>query len=113
MLGKTTRSKRPDIANAVHRMMSTAPVEGVIGALQAMMDRPDSTPTLSTIDVPTLVIAGEEDAIIPLADARAMHDAIHGSSIEVITGAGHLSNLERPAAFNHVVSEFLARLALQ
>ena len=110
MLGKTTREKRPDIVNTVHRMLSSAPVEGVVGALQAMMDRPDSNPTLGTIDVPTLVVSGDEDAVIPVEEARAMHAGIRGSSLEVITGAGHLSNLERPAAFNHVVSEFLARL---
>jgi 3-oxoadipate enol-lactonase len=113
MLGKTTRGKRPDIVNSVHRMISSAPVDGVVGALQAMMDRPDSTPTLGTIDVPTLVVTGDEDTIIPAEEARSMHAAIRGSSLEVITGAGHLSNLERPAAFNHVVSEFLARLSFQ
>jgi len=111
MLGKTTRSNRPEIVNSVHRMISSAPVDGVIGALQAMMDRPDSTPTLATIDVPTLIVTGDEDTIIPVDDARAMHAAIRGSTIEVISGAGHLSNLERPAAFNHVVSEFLAKLS--
>ena len=111
MLGKTTRSNRPEIVNAVHRMISSAPVDGVVGALQAMMDRPDSTPTLATIEVPTLIVTGDEDTIIPVDDARAMHAAIRGSTIEVISGAGHLSNLERPAAFNHVVSEFLAKLA--
>jgi pimeloyl-ACP methyl ester carboxylesterase len=113
MLGKTTRSRRPELANVVHRMMSSEPPDGVIGALQAMMDRPDSTSTLSTIDVPTLVVAGDEDALIPMAQVRSMHAAIRGSTLEVITGAGHLSNLERPAAFDHVVSEFLARIRLQ
>jgi pimeloyl-ACP methyl ester carboxylesterase len=113
MLGKTTRSKRPDIVNSVHRMMSSAPTEGVVGALQAMMDRPDSTPTLATIDVPTLVLTGDEDAIIPIEEVRSMQAAIRGSSLEVIASAGHLSNLERPAAFNHVVSEFLAKLTLE
>ena len=113
MLGKTTRAKRPDIVNTVHRMISSAPVDGVVGALQAMMDRPDSNPTLGTIDVPTMVVTGDEDAIIPVEEARALHAGIRGSSLEVITGAGHLSNLERPAAFNHVVSEFLARLSLE
>ena len=113
MLGKTTRSTRPEIVNSVHRMISSAPVEGVVGALQAMMDRPDSTPTLATIDVPTLIVTGDEDTIIPVDEARAMHAAIRGSTIEVISGAGHLSNLERPAAFNHVVSEFLATLTLE
>ena len=112
MLGKTTRSNRPEIVNSVHRMIASAPVDGVIGALQAMMDRPDSTPTLATIDVPTLIVSGDEDTIIPVDDARAMNAAIRGSTIEVISVAGHLSNLERPAAFNHVVSEFLAKLTL-
>lgn len=113
MLGKTTRAGRPEIVNAVHRMISAAPVEGVIGALQAMIDRPDSTSTLPTIDVPVLVVTGDEDAIIPIEEARSMQAAIRGSSLEIIAGAGHLSNLERPAAFNHVVSEFLAKLTLQ
>ena len=113
MLGKTTRAKRPDIVNTVHRMISSAPVDGVVGALQAMMDRPDSNSTLSTIDVPSLVVTGDEDAIIPIEEARVLQAGIRGSSLEVITGAGHLSNLERPAAFNHVVSEFLARLSLE
>lgn len=113
MLGKTTRGKRPEIVNTVHRMISSAPVDGVIGALQAMIDRPDSTDTLRTIDVPTLVVTGDEDTIIPIEDVRSMQAGIRGSSLEVITGAGHLTNLERPAAFNHVVSEFLAKLMLE
>ena len=113
MLGKTTREKRPEISNTVHRMIAAQPPEGVVGALQAMMDRPDSTPTMATIDVPTLIVTGDEDAIIPVSEARAMHEAIKGSTLEVINGVGHLSNLERPAAFNHVVSEFLAKLTLE
>lgn len=112
MLGKTSRRKGPELANAVHRMISAAPVAGVVGALEAMMDRLDSTATLATIDVPALVVAGEEDTLIPAEESRAMHNAIRGSTLEVIHGAGHLSNLERPAAFNHVVSEFLARMVL-
>src|SRR5262249_11140799 len=57
MVGKTTREKLPDLAEGMHRMMSLASVPGIVGALEAMMDRPDSTPTLATITVPTLVIA--------------------------------------------------------
>lgn len=113
MLGKTTRSNRPEITNSVHRMISSQPVDGVVGALEAMMGRPDSTPALPTIDVPTLIVAGDEDAVIPMTEAKAMQAAIRGSALEVITGTGHLCNLERPAAFNHVVSEFLAKLTLQ
>ena len=111
MLGKSTRNRRPETTNTVHRMMASSPVDGVIGALQAMMDRPDSNPTLATIDVPTLIITGDEDAIIPVSESESMHAAIRNSTLEVITGAGHLTNLERPAAFNHIVSEFIAKLS--
>ena len=110
MVGRTTRDRHPDIADAVHRMLTMAPVEGVVGALEAMIARPDSTPTLATIDVPTLIIVGEEDVLTPPAEARAMHAAIAGSRLEILDGAGHVSNVERPAAFNHVTSEFLGVL---
>ncbi len=113
MIGKTTREKNPELADELHRMMSLAPVIGVVGALNALMTRPDSTPTLATIDVPTLIVVGDEDVLTPPKDARAMHLAISGSRLEVIAGAGHVSNLERPATFNHVLSEFLVSLTAQ
>lgn len=110
LVGKSTRDKRPDIYDAMHRMMAQGYVEGIVGATQAMMARPDSTPTLATIDVPTLVVVGEEDAITPRKDAEALHRGIPGSRLEVLQKAGHLSNVERPAAFNTVMSEFLGSL---
>ena len=110
MLGKTTREKRPALIDQVHRMLESAPVDGIVGALEAMMGRIDSTATLATIDVPTLVLVGQEDALTPVAEAELLHEAIRGSRLEVIEHAGHVSNLERPAAFNHVLSEFLASL---
>jgi 3-oxoadipate enol-lactonase len=113
MVGKTTRAKNPELVDELHRMMSLAPVRGVVDALDALMTRPDSTETLATIDVPTLIIVGEEDVLTPVKDARAMHLAIAGSRLEVIAGAGHVSNVERPATYNHVLSEFLVSLTAQ
>lgn len=110
LVGKTTRDRRPDIFDAVHRMMAQAPAAGIIGGLEAMLHRPDSTATCGTIDVPTLVVVGDEDAVTPPKEARRLHEAIPGSRLEVLQQAGHLSNVERPAAFNTVVSEFLASL---
>ncbi len=112
MVGKSTREKCPEVVDAVHRMLESAPVEGIVGALEAMMHRPDSTPTLATIDVPTLILVGEEDALTPPKESQIMHEAIHGSRLEVIPSAGHVSNLERPATVNHVLSEFLASILL-
>ena len=113
MLGKTTREKHPDLVETMHRLMSLASTDGIVGALEAMRERPDSTPTLATIDVPTLVVVGEEDALTPVHEARILHAGISGSRLEVIAGAGHASSFERPAAFNHVVSEFLTSLTSQ
>jgi pimeloyl-ACP methyl ester carboxylesterase len=110
LLGKTTRQRHPHIVTAVQRMMSAGRVDGIVGALEAMMSRPDSTATVATIDVPTLVIVGAEDAVTPPKEARALHAGIAGSRLEVLSRAGHLSNIERPAAFNAVLAEFLAAL---
>lgn len=110
VVGKTTREKQPDTYDAVHRMMAQAPVDGIVGALEAMMTREDATPLLASIDVPTLVVVGAEDVITPVKEARAMQELIPGSSLEVISQAGHLACLERPAAFNHVLAEFLGAL---
>jgi pimeloyl-ACP methyl ester carboxylesterase len=112
MVGETTRARRPEVVETVRAMMAAAPVEGIVGALEAMMARPDSTPTLATIDVPTLILVGEEDALTPPPEAQAMHEKIRGSRLEVIAQAGHLCNVERPAAFNHIVSEFVEGVTL-
>lgn len=110
LLGKTTRDRHPEIMKLVHTTISRAPVEGIVGQLEAMMTRPDSRPTLETIDVPVLIIVGEEDAVTPPKEARAMHEAIAGSRLEIIAQAGHLSSLERPAAFNTALAELLTVL---
>ena len=113
MVGQTTRLKHPELVDQMHRMMSLASPDGIVGALEAMLTRPDSTPTLATITVPTLVVVGDEDALTPVSEARAMHLAVGGSRLEIIAGAGHVSNAERPATFNHVLSEFLTSLTAQ
>jgi 3-oxoadipate enol-lactonase len=75
-----------------------------------MAERPDSTPMLGTIDLPTLVVGGAEDALTPPDELRTLAAAIPGSRLELLEHGGHLSPLERPAAFNHVVREFLGSL---
>lgn len=103
-LGESTRARQPELESTVLSMSRRASAAGLIGALEAMMARPDSSRTLSTITVPTLVVVGDEDIFAPPAEAEEMHALIPGSRLDVIRGAGHLSNLERPAAFNAIVS---------
>ena len=101
-------SAPPDVVAAGRQMIESADPAAIDAAIVALMERPDSTPDLPRMTRGTLVIAGEEDAITPVADARAMQSAIPRSTLTVIPGAGHLSNLERPEIFSRALADFLA-----
>ena len=109
-LGKSAREHDPELVHAFRDLLAAAPLEGIVGALEAMMARPDSTATLATIDVPTLVVVGRDDVLIRPSDARAMHHRIAGSRFEIIDEAGHASSYERPAEFNRLLRDFLVPL---
>lgn len=109
LLAESTRSNKPDVVKKVQAAMDN-PAAGFIGALEAMKNRIDSTEGLAKIDVPTLVIVGENDGITPPEAARKLHEHIGGSQLVVIPEAGHISNMEAPEAFNGALGEFLNRL---
>ena len=67
----------------------------------------DERDVLSAIDVPTLVIAGEHDRVVPLYLSQLLAEGIPGARFEIIHGTGHLSNQERPATYNALLREFL------
>ena len=85
--------------------------EGIAQGSIAMAHRPDSRPDLPTIDVPTAVVVGEEDSITPLEMSQAMNDAIPGSTLSIIPGAGHIANIEAPTAFEAALRAWLRRTA--
>jgi 3-oxoadipate enol-lactonase len=87
----------------VREIMMSASPEFVMAALRAMAARPDSSPLLPSIAVPTLVVVGEEDTITPPSDAERMAAAIPGARLVRIPGAAHLSNYEKPEALNAAV----------
>ncbi len=108
LLGDHTRAHRPMVVDAARRLMDNPPA-GFIGALEAMKRRADSTPDLASIDVPTLVVVGDDDAASPPEVARHMADAIPQATLAVIPGAGHLSSFEEPEAFTREVAALVAR----
>jgi YbgC/YbaW family acyl-CoA thioester hydrolase len=111
LLGPTTRGGAPEIVAQVRAMVEAAPVPGIVGALSALRDRPDSTDDLPSLEgLPVLVVVGEEDEITPPPRARAMAEAIPGARVVVISGAGHVPPLERPAATTKELVEFLRAL---
>ena len=84
--------------------------DAVAQASIAMAGRPDSTPDLATIDVPTAVIVGAADAITPLANSTTIADGIKGATLAVIPDAGHISNIEAPDAFERAIRDWLRRI---
>jgi pimeloyl-ACP methyl ester carboxylesterase len=110
MLSRGTLESRAGVREALHDIMRSASPEGAIGGQRAMMARPDASDLLSTIAVPTLVVAGAEDVLTPPDEQRALAAAIPGCTFELLGGAGHACAFERPAAFNHVLTEFLGEL---
>lgn len=110
LLAPETLKNDGEIVEKVRAMILESSPTGVVAALGAMRDRPDSTPLLAEISVPTLVIGGEEDGISSPEVMVAMAEKIPTSRHVTLTGAGHLSNLEAPGDFNAAVRELLGSL---
>ena len=84
----------------------------IAAAALAMASRRDWTPSLASIDVPTMVITSDLDQLIPADVTMPMADEIPGAQLHVIEGAGHLSNLEGPGRFNELLGEHLRRCGI-
>ena len=91
-------------------MVQSARSPTIRNTLRAMAGRPDLTPVLATICVPSLVIWGEEDRLIAPAETQAMVARIPVASGQGIPGAGHLPSLESPKQFSRALGELLLRV---
>lgn len=100
------------MAAQVLGFMAPSRSAGVIGALLGMAERPDATAFLAQIAVPTLVITGADDVLIPPAESETLAQAIRGAQLKVIPHAGHLVAFEQPHEFNQAVKEWLNRADL-
>jgi len=110
LFGATTHTRRPAVVQHAKGLAESQTPAAIEGAIRAMRDRPDSTPLLGTISVPTLIVVGQEDALTPPAESDGMQAAIPRATLVRLPDAGHLSNLETPDAFNAAVSAFLSTL---
>jgi 3-oxoadipate enol-lactonase len=110
MLSPKTYKNQPELVQRAKEIMLKTSLEGVIGDLMGMKERPDSTPMLDKIDKPVLILHGEDDQIIPIDEIERMQAGIAHAQLRVLPEAGHLLNLEQPVLFNAAVSEFLDKL---
>jgi 3-oxoadipate enol-lactonase len=100
----------PEVVERARRIALEQSVSGIVATLEAIRDRADSWPTLATLDVPALVIVGDEDTLTPPAEAEAMFEALTASPAKRfvrIEGAGHLPPLEQPELFRQALLDFL------
>jgi 3-oxoadipate enol-lactonase len=98
----------PELHARVLALIADQSPQAIAAAALGMAERPDSTPELAGIDVPTLVVTSAEDRLIPPEVSVEMAAGIPGVRLEILDGVGHLSNLEAPAAFDRLLGEHLA-----
>jgi len=110
MIAPQTIEEQPEVKAHVLLMMRGTSPKGAAAALRGRAERPDYTPLLLQINVPTLIIVGSRDEFTPVSDAEFMRDRIPDSKMAVIEGAGHMPNLENPIEFNRVLDEFMRTL---
>ncbi|WP_454689866.1 alpha/beta fold hydrolase [Achromobacter aloeverae] len=96
---------------AIRAMLLRQHPQAMISALLGMAQRPDRSGFLGRIDVPTLIVSGTADVLIPSTESQFMHERIRGSVFVDIPQAGHLSNFDKPQAFNEAVQAFMEKLA--
>jgi 3-oxoadipate enol-lactonase len=110
LMGATQRESRPDRVRQIREMMLKMSPQDIAQVQQGMAERPDSIPTLKTINVPTLIIMGEEDALAPPSDGELMRRYIRESRLAVIPKAGHYACWEESAQAGRLLRQFVDSL---
>jgi 3-oxoadipate enol-lactonase len=110
-LPKLLRHPDSGAGRALAELMLGNDPTGMANALAAMQGRTDSTRALPSFALPTLVIVGEADTLTPPEMSRTIAARIPGARLEILPGAGHVSNLEAPEAFDALLAGFLSGVA--
>jgi len=97
-------AKNPPHIDKVRAMIRATPVNGFIGCAAALADH-NYTTAIAAVKCPVLFLVGEKDA--PAPAMRKLHENLPGSRYVELPGAGHISNMDRPAEFNRAVANFL------
>lgn len=106
-LEKFLKYKTPEKEHLVRGMIKEAKKESIISMLKALAHREDSIELLGSIDIPTLIIAGRDDELTTVEDAKIMHQNIKNSKLIIFEDCKHLSNIEYPDKFNDTIKNFI------
>jgi pimeloyl-ACP methyl ester carboxylesterase len=105
LFSPATIANRPDIVDAARAMAKKMSPADIAAVQRGMAERANSIPTLPRINVPSLVIAGADDAV-PVGELELIHQKIFGSQFRVIARAGHYAAMEQPAEFGRMLRTF-------
>ncbi len=105
-----TYTSDPSLVDRAAAMITRQSPAAITSAMKAIMKRADATAMLPDISCPVLVLNGSEDRLTTPETARAIAAGIPGARLELIGDAGHLSNMERPGAFNRALIDHIVRL---
>ena len=100
----------PEVVAQARSIALERSASDLITCVEAIRDRPDSRPTLPTIDVPAFVLVGEKDDLTPPQEAAAIVSGIARSKLVTIPDSGHLPPIERPRAFLSNLRALLAEV---
>lgn len=107
LFGPEVKERQSPLIDEIRDGILSSSSRTIAAAQRAMAGRPDSTPLLGRIRVPTLVLVGEHDVLSPPSEMQALAGAIPGARFVVIPQAGHMAPLEQPAAVNGAIRQFL------
>jgi 3-oxoadipate enol-lactonase len=109
LLAPVTMSSRLDVVAGATATMRQAGAVGLSAMQRGMAVRADNSVTLAQIDVPTLVLGGEEDVPSPVSELERMARGIRGAELKIVSGAGHFAAFEQPEEVGRLMREFLER----
>ena len=112
LIGEYTKTRNRELIARLKIMFAETKPEAAISALRAMAERQDQAAILEKINIPTVLIFGEEDQVTNLQTARSLHAQIKNSVFYTIKNAGHYSNMEQPEQFNKILISFLQEVKI-
>ena len=109
LIGPTARQQHPEVRTEARSMMNAVSLQAMLAVQQGLMERPDSVPTLATINVPVCVIAGGEDQSSTPPEMQVIADEVPDAEFHLVENAGHYAPFEQPQTFASLIGAFLDR----
>jgi pimeloyl-ACP methyl ester carboxylesterase len=110
MLGQTTFARRPEVVAQWNQQFQSIRPQGIYHCVKALRQRDNLLPHLPQVEIPALIIIGEEDKTLSIERGQAVADALPNARFQVIPQAGHLCVLEQPELINRAILSFLGNL---